>query len=280
MDINKFNVDLSTRIKAYTDNMLKENKFTDVVGNVNRSTRGGELKTSKFVMPNGNIAPPDNFTIRGTLNVKGGKIDRLNKAERWRDFSGDTVGIGLDLGDKALTIKAKHDPRVQAMNSAKQILGGKVNRLKKAEQWRDFSADTVNQGLDLGDKALTIKDNHDPRSKAQASLSKALGGGKLPSKARISAAIKKLDAIDSGSKVKLTKLQYELLQKIGVLESQAGGCMPKIPPRQKPTIKATVAGGSTKKAPGAWVMHVKDYAKKNNVSYKVAMQEAAKTYKK
>jgi len=34
--------------------------------------------------------------------------------------------------------------------------GKKVNRLKKAEQWTDFSANTINTGLDLGAKAKMI----------------------------------------------------------------------------------------------------------------------------
>jgi len=54
----------------------------------------------------------------------------------------------------------------------------KINRLKKATRWRDFSKDTVSDGIDLADKALTVKDKHDPVSQAQKSVTKAFGGAK------------------------------------------------------------------------------------------------------
>jgi len=275
MNLNKFNFDLGQRIKSYQDNILKENKYTSVNSKINPKFRGGSLKSS-FVLPNGNVDQPDNFTLRGTLEGgKKKKVNRLKKAERWRDFTGDTLGIGLDLGDKALDIKDKHDPKMQAMKSAKKIFGGKkkINRLKKAERWRDFSGDTVSQGLDLVDKALTIKDKHDPKSKAQASISKAFGGGiKKPSKARINSAVNKLEAFMSGaSKLKPTALQIEVLQEAGIIESK-GGSIPKIPDKK--------CQGGAQKAPSAWVTHVKAYAKSNNVSYKDAMKQAGASYNK
>jgi len=42
----------------------------------------------------------------------------------------------------------------------------------------------------------------------------------------------------------------------------------------------TGQSGSGKRKSSAWIQHVKAYAKKNNVSYKQAMQEAGKSYKK
>lgn len=65
----------------------------------------------------------------------------------------------------------------------------KVNRLKKATRWRDFSKDTVSDGIDLADKALTVKDKHDPVSQAQKSVTKAFGGAK-PKKAKAEAETK------------------------------------------------------------------------------------------
>ena len=41
-----------------------------------------------------------------------------------------------------------------------------------------------------------------------------------------------------------------------------------------------MAGGKAKKPPSAWIKHVKDYQKEHKCSYKVALKQAAKTYKK
>ena len=88
--------------------------------------------------------------------MNGGKkkINRLNKAKKWASFSADTASVGLDLVDKGLSIRDKYDPQIQAQNSIIKIAGGKVNRLKKATDWRDFSYDTTDMGLDLTDKGL------------------------------------------------------------------------------------------------------------------------------
>ena len=48
---------------------------------------------------------------------QSGKINRLKKAEKWRDFAGDTVDRGLDLGQKGLDIYQ------QATNPIKKIFG-------------------------------------------------------------------------------------------------------------------------------------------------------------
>ena len=240
-ELNNFNIDLAKRIELYLKEMLKAEKQPQRLRDKQREEKVGGKRSGEFVKPTGNVPRIDEdiFTVNVTkAELEGGKkkkINRLKKAEKWRDFSGDTLGIGLDLGDKAWTIKDNHDPKMQAMKSAQNIFGGKkkkVNRLKKAERWRDFSADTLGIGLDLGDKAWTIKDNHDPASKAQNSISKAFGGGrKKPSKARIDAAINKLQAFASGvSRLKPTKLQMQVLEDVGVIEpSTQGGSIPKKP---------------------------------------------------
>jgi len=220
----------------------------------------------------------DIFTVNVTRDeLKGGKkkVNRLKKAERWRDFSADTLGIGLDLGDKGLTIKDKHDPKMQAMKSAKHILGGKkkINRLKKATNWRNFSAETADMGLDLGDKAWSIHDKHDPMSRAQTDVTNMLGGG--ISKKRMETAINKLEAYMSGtSKLKPTKLQMEVLKSAGIIDDAAD-----MKKSAKKAVKRATGGGMPKQ-PSAWVLFVKDYAKKHNVPYKQAMSEAAKVYKR
>ena len=297
LQLNRFNIDLAKRIAAYQQNVLKENKYIDVRGDVNNTIRGGSIK-SDFVMPNGNVAPPDNFSIRGTLDMNGGKINRLNKAKKWASFSGDTARVGLDLVDKGLSIRDKYDPQIQAQNSIIKIAGGKVNRLKKATDWRDFSYDTTDMGLDLTDKGLGIREKYDSKAQAQKSLFKALGGAKPPTKAKINAAISKLEAYLSGSKLKPTKLQMDVLKNIGVIETTVGG-MPKYatqprtrpPPteaqpttgivqRKPPPVPPSATSGGAKKAPGAWIQHVKAYAQNNGVSYKEAMTKAKASYKR
>jgi len=179
LQLNSFNIDLAKRIAAYQQNVLKENKYIDVRGDVNNTIRGGNIK-SDFVLPNGNVAPPDNFSSRGTLDMKGGKqkINRLNKAKKWASFSGDTALVGLDLVDKAWTIRNKYDPQSQAQASLIKIAGGKVNRLKKATDWRDFSYDTTDMGLDLTDKGLGIRQKYDARSQAQINVQSIRRQGK------------------------------------------------------------------------------------------------------
>lgn len=67
---------------------------------------------------------------------KSGKISRFKKANRWRDFSKDTVNIGMDLGDRALEMynKQKERPQEKAKESAAQLAGlfGKGLKLKQS----------------------------------------------------------------------------------------------------------------------------------------------------
>jgi hypothetical protein len=278
-ELNGYNIDLASRINKYQQEMLKAEKGPQKIRDKQREEKIGGRKNIEFVKPSGNVPRVDEdiFTVNVTRDeLKGGKkkVNRLKKAERWRDFSADTLGIGLDLGDKGLTIKDKHDPKMQAMKSAKHILGGKkkINRLKKATNWRNFSADTADMGLDLADKGLTIKDKHDPMSRAQTDISNMLGGG--ISKKRMETAMNKLENYMSGIGPKPTKLQMEVLKHAGILDDAVD-----MRKSAKKAVKRATTGGA-KKAPSAWVLFVKDYAKKHNVPYKQAMSEAAKVYKK
>jgi len=38
-------------------------------------------------------------------------------------------------------------------------------------------------------------------------------------------------------------------------------------------------GGAVKRPPSPWIIHVKDYAQKNSISYKQALKEASPSYK-
>jgi hypothetical protein len=269
-EVNKYNIDLMKRIDKYQREILKEGEQPKNVTDANREPKrltGG----SRYVLPSGEVDKMDDQVL--TVNVsrdelKAGKVNRLKKAQRWRDFSVDTLNDGLDLVDKGLTIRAKHDPRAQAQKSISKAFGGKVNRLKKAKRWTGFTVDTLNDGLDLVDKGLTIRAKHDPRAQAQKSISKAFGGN--VSKKRLETAINKLESYMSGIGPKPTKLQMELLQKMGVIEEG-------VKTAKKSVKKASM---SAKKAPSAWVQHVQKYARDHNISYKDAMSKARSSYKR
>ena len=266
-ELNGYNFDLASRINKYQQEMLKAEKGPQKIRDKQREEKIGGRKNNEFVKPSGNVPRVDEdiFTVNVSRDeLKGGKkkkVNRLKKGTNWRDFSADTVDIGLDLGDKAWSIKDKHSAtgRVQSM------LGGKVNRLKKGTAWRDFSADTVGIGLDLGDKAWSIKDKHSATGRVQSML-----GGNI-SKKRIETAINKLEAYMSGtSKLKPTKLQMEVLKHAGIIDDAVDA---------KKAVKRATGGGMPKQ-PSPWVQHCKKYARDHNVPYKVAMTEAKATYKR
>jgi len=277
-EVNKYTINLAKRIDRYQREILKEGAFPKPITGVKREPKklsGG----SRYVLPSGEVDRMDDQVL--TVNVsrdelKAGKVNRLKKAQRWTQFSADTANIGLDLGDKAWTIKDKHDPKMQAMNSAKKIIGGKkkkINRLKKATNWRNFSAETADMGLDLADKGLTIKDKHDPMSRAQTDISNMLGGG--ISKKRMNTAINKLEAYMSGtSNLKPTKLQMEVLKSAGIIDDAAD-----MKKSAKKAVKRATGGGMPKQ-PSAWIVHVQNYAKQHNIPYKEAMSKAKATYKR
>ena len=71
--------------------------------------------------------------------MKGGKINRLKKAQAWTGYAGNTVNTGMDLADRGM-----------------HMFGGKVNRLKKAGRWTGYAGDTANTGLNLAGRAMTL----------------------------------------------------------------------------------------------------------------------------
>ena len=48
LQLNSFDIDLAKRIAAYHQNVLKENRYIDVRGNVNNTIRGGSIKSDLF----------------------------------------------------------------------------------------------------------------------------------------------------------------------------------------------------------------------------------------
>jgi len=151
-----------------------------------------------------------------------GGINRLKKANRWRDFSNDTARMGID------TARYGYEQYRDAMNpvqaEAKKAIGnlfggemnGGVNRLKKGTRWRDFSNDTARMGIDTA--RYGYEQYRDAMNPVQAEAKKAIGnlfGGEKP-----------------------------------------------------------------KKSPSQWVMFVKDFAQKNNIPYKEALKAAGPHYRK
>jgi hypothetical protein len=55
------------------------------------------------------------------MGNKSGKINRFKKATRWRDFAGDTVDRGLDLGKKGVSLYQ------QATSPVKKLFGGEMD---------------------------------------------------------------------------------------------------------------------------------------------------------
>ena len=118
----------------------------------------------------------------------------------------------------------------------------KINRLKKAEKWRDFSVGTASDGIGLGDEAWTVYDKHDAKTQAinrgfKAS-DKLFGKGASDEK-KLKTAMNRLTKFSEGTMTKPTKDQIALLEHAGVLKAETtGGCVAK---------KKAAVGGAVKK---------------------------------
>ena len=108
-------------------------------------------QASKFIKDNGLYQKVEK-AITGGGN-KTGKINRLKKAKKWKDFAVDTANDGLDLVERV------KDPFKHVKNLfGGEVEGGgyksgKISRIKKATKWRDFAKHTANDGLDLYERA-------------------------------------------------------------------------------------------------------------------------------
>lgn len=68
---------------------------------------------------------------------KSGKINRLKKGNRWRDFSRDTVNMGMDLGERGLDIYNRQKERplqaIKGLFGKGEMQGGNIfKKVKKA----------------------------------------------------------------------------------------------------------------------------------------------------
>ena len=97
---------------------------------------------------------------------KSGKINRFKKAEKWRDFSVDTLNDGLDLGKRGL------DLYQQATSPFKRLFGGEmeggnilgdiknaynknIKNTKVGSALRGAARNTLDKGYDFGSAALS-----------------------------------------------------------------------------------------------------------------------------
>ena len=160
--------------------------------------------------------------IISKVEEMSGGINRLKKANRWRDFSNDTARIGIDTGRYGYEQykEAMNPVQAEAKKAFGNLFGGEmnggVNRLKKGTRWRDFANDTARMGIDTG--RYGYEQYRDAMNPVQAEAKKAIGnlfGGEKP-----------------------------------------------------------------KKSPSQWVMFVKDFAQQNNIPYKEALKAASPHYKK
>jgi len=128
---------------------------------------------------------------KAASSISGGAVGRVNKYNKWLDtlgarpvveagmskaassISGGAVGRRKKFNKWVETLGAR--PVIDAgMNAATQAItsGGKINRLKKANRWTDYAVGTVNNGIELADKAARVY-----RKNTQPSVSDLLGFG-------------------------------------------------------------------------------------------------------
>lgn len=273
MSLNQFNIDLAQRIQAYQKEVVKHGENPTSVSASRREPRMSKKNSSDYVRPSGEVGKMDEAVLTvNTSKQEASGGSRIKKAYKWKNFSKETASDAIELADKALDVKDKHDMKSQAFNHALKMTGG-VNRLKKARKWRDFSKETIGDAIDLGDQAWDVHDKHSMKNQAFKHGLKMTGAGF--SKKKLDTAVNKLQNYMEGkSHLKPTKLQYELLKEAGIVED-----VEKAKKSVKKAVKA-VRGGGAPKQPSAWVQHVMKYSKEHNIPYKEAMSKAKATYKR
>jgi len=120
----------------------------------------------------------------GPSPMTGGKISRINKANIWRDFSNQTIRDGIDTAGKAGRVYydttspmsklgmgfVEHERNTTMRPLPKK--GGKISRINKANIWRDFSNQTIRDGIDTAGKAGRVYyDTTSPMSKLGMGIS-------------------------------------------------------------------------------------------------------------
>jgi hypothetical protein len=131
----------------------------------------GGVRASNSILPGTTFEGPSTLAVgSGAFRrftgaespAQGGKVNRMNKANRWTGYAKDTVDDAFDIFDKA---KARG--------------AGKVNRMKKAEKWTGYAKDTVDDAFDIFDQAKSRgagKVNRMKKAKKYTDFSKSLVG--------------------------------------------------------------------------------------------------------
>jgi L,D-peptidoglycan transpeptidase YkuD (ErfK/YbiS/YcfS/YnhG family) len=142
-------------------------------------------QASKFVKDNNLYQKIEKAVGAGN---KSGRISRIKKANKWKDFSKGVVEDGMELGQKGLDMFNKQKDRQSPMGQVKRAFGagnksGRISRIKKANKWKDFSKDVVEDGLELGQKGLDMFNKQKDRNSPMGQVKRAFGGAvKAPSK--------------------------------------------------------------------------------------------------
>ena len=79
---------------------------------------------------------------------KSGRISRIKKANKWKDFRKVVVEDGMELDQKGFDMFNKQKERQSPMVQVKSAFGagnksGKISRFKKANKWKNFSKEVV-----------------------------------------------------------------------------------------------------------------------------------------
>jgi L,D-peptidoglycan transpeptidase YkuD (ErfK/YbiS/YcfS/YnhG family) len=135
-------------------------------------------QASKFVKENNLYQKIEKAVGAGN---KSGKISRIKKANKWKDFSKGVVEDGLELGQKGLDMFNKQKDRQSPMGQMKRAFGagnksGKISRIKKANKWKDFSKEVVEDGMELGQKGLDMFNKQKDRQSPMGQMKRAFGG--------------------------------------------------------------------------------------------------------
>lgn len=106
------------------------------------------------------------------LFAGAGKVNRLKKANRWRDFSKDTVNIGMDLGQRGLDMYNKQKERplkaIKGLFGRGEMEGGNI--FKKVKKAYNKNVKNTELGKALRDTASNIiRDGYDATQKVTGS---------------------------------------------------------------------------------------------------------------
>ena len=205
--------------------------------------------------------------------LSGGKVNRLKKARRWRNFGRNTVSDAIDLADKALTVKDKHDPKSQILDAGLEMAddmngSGLKSKVKKARSKAKKVVDDVEDYVE--DKAKVVKKRATRGVKRV--VNKAKDDIESQGKKVVKKAKKAVDDVDK-SVVRRAK------KTVDKVKGDVEGVVKEVKSRAKKTGKA-LSGGGVPRRPSAWISHVKAYASEHGISYKEALSKAKATYKK